>query len=101
MLTVAILIRRTRISLEETTVLLFDLEDFLVHNITHNLEKIKYQFLIGTSQGHHYVNYHEDRGNHLEIHEGLKNFRRLITNQIYQLQRSGVKLLFFDGGVTL
>lgn len=77
--------------------------DFLVHNIAHNLEKIKYQFLTGFyDHDHHYVNYHMDEpGSHLEIHNDLKNFRWLITSQIYlDTNDQGVKLLDKEGKVT-
>lgn len=60
-------------------------DDFLVHWITHNLEKIKYQYLTGFyDHDHHYVNYHMDEpGSYLEVHNDLKDFRYLITCQIY------------------
>ena len=75
-------------------------KDFLVHNIAHNLEKIKYQFLTGfVDHDHHYVNYHMDEpGSYLEIHNDLKNFRWLITSQIYlDTNNQGVKLLDKEG----
>ena len=62
-----------------------DPKDFIVHNITHHLNTIKYQFLTGLHEhDHHYVNYHMDEpGSYLEVHNDLKDFRWLITSQIY------------------
>lgn len=63
-----------------------DPKDWVVHNIQHNLNTIVYQFTTSAFMqwDHHYVNYHMDEpGSHLECHNDLKNFRWLITSQIY------------------
>jgi hypothetical protein len=51
------------------------------------------------SHDHHYVNFHmDDAGSSLEVHNDLKNFRWLITSQIYLDNSSdGVRLLNWRG----
>ena len=76
--------------------------DFIVHNIQHYLNTIKYQFLTGhPKHDHHYVNYHMDEpGSYLEIHNDIKNFRWLITSQIYlDSNDQGVSMCDLEGNV--
>lgn len=66
----------------------------------HQLPLLKRTFLgQDLDHDHHYVNFHmDDAGSSLEAHNDLKNFRWLITSQIYLDNSSdGVRLLNWRG----
>lgn len=60
--------------------------DFLSHIKYEVLDTLKWEFLGNPyyEHDHHYVNFHMDEpGSHLEPHNDLKNFRWLMTSQVY------------------
>ena len=75
-------------------------KDFLSFVEHEMLDDLKQEFL-GNKQyahDHHYVNFHMDEpGSHLEPHNDLKNFRWLITSQVYlDNNNQGVRILDRD-----
>lgn len=71
-------------------------EDFLTHIEETVLDDLKIKFLKRPlPHDHHYVNFHMDEpGSFLEPHNDLKNFRWLITSQVYlDNSNQGVRIL--------
>ena len=71
--------------------------DFLSFVKYEMLDNLKWEFLGSPdyAHDHHYTNFHMDEpGSHLETHNDLKNFRWLITSQVYlDNSNQGVQIL--------
>lgn len=70
-----------------------DFRNYIKNDVLSQLKQQHLGFV--PNHDHHYVNYHmDDPGSSLEIHNDLKNFRWLITSQIYlNHNNQGVRLL--------
>lgn len=72
--------------------------DFLSFIKYEMLDLLKWHFFknIKLTHDHHYVNFHmDDPGSHLEVHNDLKDFRWLITSQVY-LDKSDQGVIILD-----